>query len=1084
MRVTPHRFSIVLLVLAGLVLTTSPSVRAAPPPARPAAWDNPTLSPQANSRYADASTKVSIAYSEAIAFASVNADTFVVHGMQTGKMTGNYVVNGWQAHYEPLRYFYPGELVYVTATRNILNTNGQSAPAPTTWEFRTKPTAGPATLEFAREMDAGTVWSIEAGDLNGDGRPDLYLGRAGTDQIWLGQGHGAFSQTNQALGNAESRTMDAVLGDLDNDGDLDAFAIRSAGAVPIPVKIWINDGTGVFHEGTGFNPGANAFSAALADLDGDGDLDVFMGTSSGGQVWLNQGGTQGGIAATFSQNGNTLGSAFIYSVALGDVDGDHDFDAFAAVGYHQGNQVWLNDGAGNFTDSGQRPGSDFSTTVALGDFDGDHAVDAFVGNSFDTTSPDRIYMNDGSGVFTAKFQTLGSNGTPASVVGDFEGDGDLDIYTGEDGGKVWVNDGYSNFSAYAGTLASQPADALALGDFYANGHQDLVLESNTVQVYESGYVAPRTCPLSCELDTCWIKCLAKCTTPSLAMSPQQYNAVDENVFYPVRDQILATTPQGQHYIQTYYAHDAEILQLLIANAALWDDAVAVTEQWQPNLAALVNGTGDLTTITSAQVQALDNFLTALSTVASSELQQTITDERAALGSLENFVGMTMTQARSQVVGTGAQLPHVTKSGDTHSTIAVTNLSGSAINALLELFDVSGNNVHTANQLIPANGAVNFTLPDSVGTHFNGAARVSSTDTLVALLQNANANQHARDVLQSTTVPSTTLAIPVLRNRGSDTDKSIVTIQNTSEISPTQVTLHYRNANGTEAGSDTQTIAPRGSYAFDSFALFGASKVTYHARAESETYIVGSLQIVSNQDSAALRAPGDADTGTSLVIPFVERTIKNGAPNNWSEIFVQNRGSTATKLTLAFYTAKGVKIAKQSKTLASNGSIVLDTRKVKNMGDKFTGYAVVTQDGVAPLAAAILETNTQGKRLFAFAGAPLIQATSAWSCADTRRAALPKQATRFKVVNPTASASEVAVDLYASGTGALLVTKTFQVAGHQQLTVNLSKAMFAAAGDNFSGLARVRSINKVNVVVASYATYAGGGTTGNTCEPLP
>ena len=117
-------------------------------------------------------------------------------------------------------------------------------------------------------------------------------------------------------------------------------------------------------------------AVALDDLDGDGDLDVFVGNGGGqvNQVWLNDG------AGTFdADNIRNLGSANSQAVALGDLDGDGDPDV--VIGNIGANTVWLNDGTGNFSDSGQSLGSTNSLAVALGDLDGDGDLDIFVGNS-------------------------------------------------------------------------------------------------------------------------------------------------------------------------------------------------------------------------------------------------------------------------------------------------------------------------------------------------------------------------------------------------------------------------------------------------------------------------------------------------------------------------------------------------------------------------------------------------------------------------------------------------------------------------------------------------------------------------------
>ncbi|MBC8422446.1 MAG: right-handed parallel beta-helix repeat-containing protein, partial [Chloroflexi bacterium] len=89
-----------------------------------------------------------------------------------------------------------------------------------------------------------------------------------------------------------------------------------------------------------------------------------------------------------------LGSSYSRAVALGDVDGDGDLDAFVANShdaYGQGNKVWLNDGTGIFSDSGQSLGDSYSRDVALGDVDGDGDLDAFVGNS--NSQPNKVWLN-------------------------------------------------------------------------------------------------------------------------------------------------------------------------------------------------------------------------------------------------------------------------------------------------------------------------------------------------------------------------------------------------------------------------------------------------------------------------------------------------------------------------------------------------------------------------------------------------------------------------------------------------------------------------------------------------------------------
>jgi len=97
----------------------------------------------------------------------------------------------------------------------------------------------------------------------------------------------------------------------------------------------------------------------------------------------------------FVDSGQSLATSASSDVALGDVDLDGDLDAFVA-NYDEdffgpANRVWLNDGSGIFTDSGQSLGSSDSRGAALGDVDGDGDLDAFVANFYE--QPNKVYKN-------------------------------------------------------------------------------------------------------------------------------------------------------------------------------------------------------------------------------------------------------------------------------------------------------------------------------------------------------------------------------------------------------------------------------------------------------------------------------------------------------------------------------------------------------------------------------------------------------------------------------------------------------------------------------------------------------------------
>jgi len=99
-------------------------------------------------------------------------------------------------------------------------------------------------------------------------------------------------------------------------------------------------------------------------------------------------------------------------------------------------------GTATFTDSGHALGNKSSRSVALGDLDGDGDLDAYTANTSPSGSPNRVWDNDGTGIFTDSGQTLGTNTTAWVALGDLDRDGDLDAYTANWNGQanlVWDN---------------------------------------------------------------------------------------------------------------------------------------------------------------------------------------------------------------------------------------------------------------------------------------------------------------------------------------------------------------------------------------------------------------------------------------------------------------------------------------------------------------------------------------------------------------------------------------------------------------------------------------------------------------------
>jgi len=336
-------------------------------------------------------------------------------------------------------------------------------------------------------------------DLDNDGVAEMYVGSNYSHiTIYTNDGTGIFTQQSYLFADGSAintQFTQPVFADLDNDGDLDLYTGNHNGEI----IVYTNDGTGTFSEtgnlqadGVNIDVGQKSIPA-FADLDNDGDLDLYIGNDSGTiKIFINNG------TGSFSENGNLQADAtdiiadtYTAPVFI-DLDNDNDLDLF--LGTAEGVvRKYINDGTGNFSFANNMQADNMQIDFARGysnsvapafvDLDNDNTNELYVAEESGNI---HIFHKTSTGVYTyeGKLQASGNdiNVTTFPVINfaDWDNDGDLDLFIGNNEGFIYsfINDGLGNFTAN-GLLQADGSDidldkaAPAFADLDNDGDLDL-----------------------------------------------------------------------------------------------------------------------------------------------------------------------------------------------------------------------------------------------------------------------------------------------------------------------------------------------------------------------------------------------------------------------------------------------------------------------------------------------------------------------------------------------------------------------------------------------------------------------------------
>lgn len=193
--------------------------------------------------------------------------------------------------------------------------------------------------------------------------------------------------------------------------------------------------------------------------------------------------TPGQMLWSFSHNSD---NSYAKTAQFADIDGDGDLDIYIGVEKARGNQdsqIWKNDGAGNFT-LYQSFASARVEKAWLVSVDGDAHTDLI---TQEIDGAVKVWKNDGAGTFTL-VQTLaeGGGGVETADVGDLDGDGYVDIVIGRFQGdyEVYRNDGAGVFALTSGISKITDPSSLTLVDLNRDGYLDAIaVENNSIRIF-------------------------------------------------------------------------------------------------------------------------------------------------------------------------------------------------------------------------------------------------------------------------------------------------------------------------------------------------------------------------------------------------------------------------------------------------------------------------------------------------------------------------------------------------------------------------------------------------------------------------
>ncbi len=282
---------------------------------------------------------------------------------------------------------------------------------------------------------------------------------------------GSFRQAENV--NVENNPRFAGVADLNGDGKLD-MVVANSGAGNVSVLLGVGDGT--FQPRTNYATGSGPTGVALADYDKDGKIDAVVANYNANTITLLQGNGDGSFQAITNI---TTGNHPLYLIS-GDFNRDGKPDFGVTCNGENKIYVYIGHGDGTFDAPSIYSTGTNPEILAAGDFNGDGKPDLAVGNY--RSANVSVLLGNGDGSFQAPVQFATGAGPAAVAVGDLQNKGKLDLVVANyDAGTLSVlrGDGAGNFGTNTdySTGGTQPY-ILTLADINGDGFLDVVVPNS------------------------------------------------------------------------------------------------------------------------------------------------------------------------------------------------------------------------------------------------------------------------------------------------------------------------------------------------------------------------------------------------------------------------------------------------------------------------------------------------------------------------------------------------------------------------------------------------------------------------------